>query len=355
MPEKKVALALSGGLDSAVAAAILLEQGYDVTGVHAVFYRGDDSTSGGGKAEPDNAGNEALCRRIGSVFDIPVVTIDLQTEFTRHVIEYFCDEYRRGRTPNPCVVCNQAMKFGLLMERALSITGADLFSTGHYAAIKFRDGYYRLARGADEFKDQSYMLYRLKSPGLSKVLFPLGDLSFSNVLLKGKEYGLETIVHESSQDVCFIEGEYGGFVSKRYHFELGDIYDIDGKRLGLHKGIAFYTIGQRQGLGLTSEKPLYVTAIEPRSNRIIVGTEDRLYRSEFTVGDVSWVAEEPRYTAKQVDVKIRYRSDAVPAVISIHGGLIYVRLEEAQRAITPGQSAVIYSGNEVLGGGIIES
>ena len=354
MPGKKVALALSGGLDSAVAAALLLEQGYDVTGIHAVFYRNGCYPSADiveGVADK----NETLCHHIGDILSIPVVTLDLQSEFKHHVIKYFCDEYSRGRTPNPCIICNQCMKFGLLMEKALAAAGADLFATGHYASVVFIDGYYRLLRGADSSKDQSYMLYRLKGPVLSKVLFPLGSMSFSDVLSKGNEYELQKIVYESSQDICFIEGGYGEFISERCKFSPGEIVDREGKQIGLHKGIIFYTVGQRQGLGLTSEKPLYVTAIEAAVNRIVVGTEDRLYRDSFNVGDVSWVAEPLEKGAREVDVKIRYLSALVPAVINMQGSIVYVHLEKAQKAITPGQSAVFYCGNEVLGGGIIES
>ncbi len=354
MTTKKVAVALSGGLDSAVAAAVLVEQGYDVTGVHAVFYSDDSEICGRDTDGAAEEKNETLCRRIGAILNIPVTTIDLKSEFRSHIIDYFCAEYSQGKTPNPCIMCNQAMKFGLLMHRSLC-SGADSFATGHYANVIFRDGYYRLLKGAESSKDQSYMLYRLQSTHLSRVLFPLGGMLSDDVQRKGNEYGLEKVVCESSQDICFVKGDYGQFLSERYTFLPGQICDIDGNRIGLHKGIAFYTIGQRHGLGLACTVPMYVTAIDAHANRIIVGTEDRLYRDEFPVVDVIWVAEEPQRWEKAVDVKVRYRSAAVPAVINMKDGLLHVKLKEAQRAVTPGQSVVFYCGNEVLGGGIIES
>ncbi len=348
MKAKKVAVALSGGLDSAVAAAILKRQGYDVTGVHALFYRKAVS-AGEGRLEADN--QEELCRKLGVLLQIPVISVDLQNEFSRNVIDYFCDEYCRARTPNPCVICNQTMKFGLLMQTALSY-GADLFATGHYATVSFRDCYYRLLKGIDGSKEQSYMLYRLSSNVLSRVLFPLGRRCFTEVKAMAEEYGLGEIIQQSSQDVCFIEGEYGEYVSRRYTFEHGDILDTEGKRLGSHRGIGFYTVGQRHGLGLSVGGPLYVVALDAETNAVIAGNEEELYRQRFTVADTSWVAEKPQGNI-EVEVKIRYRSPAVPAVIGVMGNTAEVELRQPQRAVTPGQSAVFYSGNEVLGGGII--
>ena len=198
------------------------------------------------------------------------------------------------------------------------------------------------------------MLYRLNSQILSRVLFPLGGLEYSAVRLRGKEYGLHEVVKESSQDVCFIPGDYGEFVSREYHFEPGEIHDGEGNTLGLHKGIGFYTIGQRHGLGLAAPVPLYVTAIDVRSNTLIVGPEDDLYRERFFVRDVSWVANGPQADRSGVDVKIRYRSAAVAAIIQREDSVVEVCPAERQRAVTPGQSAVFYAGKEVLGGGIIE-
>lgn len=352
MPKTKVAVALSGGVDSAAAALLLTEAAYDVIGIHM---RLRDSPS-----FDDHAYRAAdICRILG----IPYHQVDLQKEFESCVVSYFCREYQQGRTPNPCVACNEHIKFGLLLDKALAL-GAECLATGHYARVEHSRADHRLLKAKDTRRDQSYFLYTLTQEKLGLVLFPLGDHSRDEAKQMLKQAGLPTAT-KSSQDICFIsEKNYSAFLSQRFSTLPGDIIDTQGRKLGQHRGIAFYTIGQRHGLGLASGQPLYVIRIEPEGNRIVLGPEKELYNQELTARKLSWISGNAPREPVTVMSKIRYKSKGAEATLSparhcdperSEGEAIYdVCFAQRQKAITPGQAIVFYNVDEVLGGGIID-
>ena len=341
MPKGKVAVALSGGVDSAAAALLLKEAAYEVIGIHMRLWDSPRFNYQAHRAEN-------ICRILG----IPYHQVDLQKEFESCVVDYFCQEYRQGRTPNPCVACNQHIKFGLLLDKALSL-GADYLATGHYARVEHsRDGH-RLLKAADTGRDQSYFLYTLTREKLGQVLFPLGGHSKDEVKQMTKQARLLTATR-SSQDICFIsQKNYGAFLSQRFSTLPGDIVDTQGKKLGQHRGIAFYTIGQRHGLGLASGKPLYVIRIEPESNRIVLGHEKELYSQRLTAQKLAWVSGKAPREPITAKAKIRYKSKEAEAVLFFRNDSVDVHFAQPQKAVTPGQAIVFYNAGEVLGGGII--
>jgi tRNA-specific 2-thiouridylase len=340
--KSRVAVALSGGVDSAVAALLLKEASHEVIGMHARLWDSPDSEDQAQRAE-------GICR----ILDIPYHQVDLQKEFEACVVDYFCREYRQGRTPNPCVACNRHMKFGLLLGKALSL-GADYLATGHYARVEHsRDGH-RLLKAADGRRDQSYFLYTLTQEKLGHVLFPLGEHSRDEVKQVAKQAGLPTAAR-SSQDICFIsEKNYESFLSQRFFSTSGDIVDMQGKILGQHRGIAFCTIGQRHGLGLASGEPLYVIRLEPESNRIVLGQEKELYSQKLTARKLNWISGRAPREPITVRARIRYRSKEAKAGLTFRNDSVDVHFARPQKAITPGQAIVFYNMEEVLGGGIID-
>jgi len=341
MTKGKVAVALSGGVDSSVAALLLKEAAYEVIGVHMRLW---DSPRCGYQA--DRA--EKICR----ILDIPYHQVDLQREFESCVVDYFCQEYQQGQTPNPCVACNQHVKFGLLLDKALSL-GADYLATGHYARVEHSSDGYRLLKAADTGRDQSYFLYTLTQEKLGHILFPLGEYSGDEIKQMAKQAGLPTATR-SSQDICFIsQKNYGTFLSQRFPSTPGDIVDTQGKKLGQHPGIAFYTIGQRHGLGLASGKPLYVIRIEPESNRVVVGHEKELYIQKLAAQKLNWISGKATREPITAKAKIRYKSKEAEAVLFFRNGSVDVHFAQPQKAVTPGQAVVFYNAGEVLGGGII--
>jgi len=371
MTKGKIAVALSGGLDSSVAALLLKEAGHEVVGIHACLWNSAHSQHQVRQAE-------AVC----STLDIPLYVVDLKREFELYVVDPFCREYERGRTPNPCIICNRHVKFGFLLDRALSM-GADYVATGHYARIERLDDGYHLLRARDTSKDQSYFLYTLSQQKLGSILFPLGGYSKTEVQEVARQRGLP-VAAKASQDICFIwQNNYRAFLRQRFSTLPGDIVDSQGRVLGHHEGIAFYTIGQRRGLGLASGKPLYVVRIEPEDNTIVLGSEKELCSQKASVGGVNWLRELPSEPIA-VTVKIRYKSREAPATLfpprhydpepftfchserseESHTAQGKLREEEAisvvwfsrpERAVTPGQAIVFYKGEEVLGGGVIQS
>jgi len=268
-------------------------------------------------------------------------------------VDYFCQEYQRGRTPNPCVACNRHIKFGLLLDKALSL-GADYLATGHYARIEHsRDGH-RLLKAADIGKDQSYFLYTLTQEKLGQILFPLGDRTKNEVKQAAEQGGLPATT-KPSQDICFIsQKNYGTFLSQSFPGTPGDIVDTQGIKLGQHQGIAFYTIGQRHGLGLASGKPLYVVKIEPEHNRIVLGSEKELYSQKLTAQKLNWISGEAPRESITVTAKVRYKSKEAEAILFPHDDSVDVHFSQPQKAVTPGQAIVFYNAGEVLGGGIIK-
>jgi tRNA-specific 2-thiouridylase len=343
MPKGKVAVALSGGVDSSAAALLLKEAAYEVIGIHMRLW---DSP----RLDYQAHQAENICRILG----IPYHQLDLQKEFESHVVDYFCQEYQQGRTPNPCVACNQRIKFGLLLDKALSL-GADYLATGHYARVAHsRDGH-RLFKAADTSRDQSYFLYTLTQEKLGHVLFPLDEHSRDEVKQMAKQAGLPTATR-SSQDICFIsQKNYGAFLSQRFSTLPGDIVDTQGKRLGQHRGIAFYTIGQRHGLGLASGKPLYVIRIEPESNRVVLGHEKEIYSQKLTARKLNWISGKVPQEPITAQAKIRYKSKEAEATLFFRDDSVDVHFAQPQKAVTPGQAIVFYNLDEVLGGGIITS
>jgi tRNA-specific 2-thiouridylase len=341
VPKGKVAVALSGGVDSSAAALLLKEAAYEVIGIHMRLWESPRLDYQAHRAEN-------ICRILG----IPYHQVDLQKEFESCVVDYFCQEYQQGRTPNPCVACNQRIKFGLLLDKALSL-GADYLATGHYAKVEHsRDGH-RLLKAADTGRDQSYFLYTLTQEKLGHVLFPLGEHSRDDVKQMARQAGLPTAT-KSSQDICFIsQKNYGAFLSQRFSTLPGDVIDTQGKKLGQHRGIAFYTIGQRHGLGLASGKPRYVIRIEPESNRIVLGPENELYSQKLTAQKLSWISGKVPREPITARAKIRYKSKETEAILFFRNDSVDVHFAQPQKAITPGQAIVFYNLDEVLGGGII--
>jgi tRNA-specific 2-thiouridylase len=342
MTNGKVAVALSGGLDSSASALLLKEAAYEVMGIHMRLWDSLHSDYQAHQAED-------ICRTL----DIPYHQVDLQKEFELCVVDYFCHEYRQGRTPNPCVACNQHIKFGSLLDKALSL-GADYLTTGHYARVEHSGEGHRLLKAADTGRDQSYFLYTLTQEKLGHVLFPLGEYRRDEVKQMAKQAGLPTAAN-SSQDICFIsQKNYATFLSQRFSSTSGDIVDTRGRKLGQHRGIAFYTVGQRHGLGLASSQPLYIIRIEPGSNRIVVGHEKELYSQKLTARKLNWMSGKIPREPITAQARIRYKAKEAEASLFFSNDSVDVHFAQPQKAVALGQAIVFYNMDEVLGGGIIE-
>ncbi len=340
----KVVVAMSGGVDSSVTAALLKEDSYDIIGATMQIWQADEQV--------------ADAKRVARKLGIPHHVMNFRDIFARKVIADFCQEYRRGRTPNPCVRCNQYIKFGALLERAREM-GADFIATGHHARIECdkATGNYLLKKGVDANKDQSYFLYPLTQEQLQHSLFPVGHLTKDKVREMADELNLPVAAKPESQEICFIpDDDYPGFL-KNYipqAAEPGMILDKPGNILGRHQGVMSYTIGQRQGLGIAAKEPLYVTAIEPDRNAVVVGTKEEVYGNELIASSVNWITTKPK-TPVKIKARIRYRHpEAEVFVNTMDDGSVFVRFSEPQMAITPGQSVVFYDGDTVLGGGTID-
>ncbi len=346
---------MSGGVDSSATAALLLEQGYEVIGITLKLWPQDCVN----RAEDKCCGPQAVtdARAVCHKLDIPYYLIDEAAEFQKHVIQYFADEYKAGRTPNPCVMCNQNLKFGRLIDRANQL-GAEYVATGHFARLERRDdGRLLLKRGRDLKKDQSYFLFSLRQDQLARAIFPLGEKTKSDTREVARHCNLKTADKEESMEICFVpDKDYGKFLQEanlaRKH--RGEIADLHGQVLGHHEGIEFYTIGQRKGLGITTPKPVYVIELDAANNRVIVGDDSALDRDEFIADRCNWHPFDKLAAPMEVTAKIRYNHPGTPATVTpMANGSVKVKLHSAQRAITPGQAAVFYQDDLVLGGGWI--
>ncbi|MDP2720051.1 MAG: tRNA 2-thiouridine(34) synthase MnmA [Dehalococcoidia bacterium] len=356
MPDKqnKVFVAMSGGVDSSLAAALLKGAGYDVVGISMHLWC-EEKRGPGRQKKPccsveDIQDAREVCRRL----EIPHYVLNLEDEFIERVVNYFLKEYNLGRTPNPCLACNEHIKFDILLNRILALGGRYL-ATGHYARIVPAPGGYRLQKARDGTKDQSYVLYTLGQKQLDRLLFPLGDHTKVEVREMAARLDLSIAAKPDSQQICFIpDGRYGSFISRSSLCVPGEIRDKEGNYLGMHQGIAFYTIGQRRGLGASFGRPVFVQRIEPATNTIILGDDSDLYAGVLFAGNLNWVSGEAPEVPVKVEAKIRYRTSPAQATLSIEGDCARVEFDKPMRAITPGQAVVFYLGETVLGGGIIE-
>jgi len=353
----RVAVGMSGGTDSSVAAALLKKQGYEVVGIFMEIWDGEieiSDPSRQGCYGPREQDNIASAREVAEILGIPFYTFDLRKEYKATVLDYFCDEYLSGRTPNPCIKCNRYVKFDALVEKALK-SGIDyqFFATGHYARILFDDKRQRflLKKARDRRKDQSYFLSSLTQEQLRRTLFPLGEYTKEEIRKIAAKLKLGVENRSESQD--FVEANVLPLIEARA--QPGPIVDQQGNVLGKHRGIPYYTVGQRQGLGIAASHPLYVTAIFPENNTIVVGSKTDVFGDELTASSVNWIAVEGLQGPMRVRARIRYNhSEAEATISSIAPNSVYVKFDRPQMAITPGQAVVFYDGDVVVGGGTIE-
>ncbi len=369
---EKVVVAMSGGVDSSVAAALLVEQGFDVIGISMQLWDySEQEATDNGVAVASTAGSCCSlddlqdARRVCDKLGIPFYVANLEEVFEREVVDYFIDSYLSGETPNPCVKCNDVMKFQVLLQRARELD-ADYLATGHYVRIEKPAGEgdgYRLLKGVDSNKDQSYFLFTMTQGQLARTLFPVGDITKDEVRRLAAKVGLKVADKKESQEICFIEDDYGEFLAERlakkagqaYHEDAGEIVDGTGRVVGKHKGLYRYTIGQRRGLDIKDGGgPYYVLGTDLKSNRLIVGKDEELFADGLICRELNWISGvAPKLS--EMTVKIRYRHEGVLATIGdTKDGELRVEFKEPQRSVTPGQAVVFYNGDIVLGGGWIK-
>lgn len=350
---KKVILGMSGGVDSSVAGLLLREEGYQVIGVMLRTAKFADTED---RLQTIEKEIEETAQQVAQMLDIPFFVVDARDLFKREVISYFVDTYSSGLTPNPCMVCNQTVKWKILQQQA-EILAADYVATGHYAKITKEKGEYLLLKGKDGRKDQSYFLAYLEQAQLRQTLFPLGGYTKDEVRAIAGEHGLSSANRPESQDICFLDGvDYRTFIHDyaKAPVQSGKIINRSGEVLGEHSGLINYTIGQRKGLGVYSPQPLYVLEKNFHDQSLVVGHQDELGSSSFSITNVNWISGDPPTENALVQVKIRYQSPLIPGRLeSVDEEVFVVNLEDKLRDITPGQFAVMYQGNIVLGGGMI--
>ncbi|MEZ6194358.1 MAG: tRNA 2-thiouridine(34) synthase MnmA [Planctomycetota bacterium] len=355
---ERIVVAMSGGVDSSVAAALLMEAGHDVVGL---FMRN------GAVPGPAAARHKQGCcslddamdaRHVAARLGVPFFAVNFEREFSR-IIDYFADEYDRGRTPNPCIVCNRDLKFGRLLDYADEI-GAARVATGHYARVTQRDGRPAIARAIDRDKDQSYVLFPLETGQVARTLLPLGELTKDEVRAEARRFGLPVAEKRESQEICFVpDDDYRAFLRRRRPESLrpGAIVDLAGAEVGRHEGHQLYTIGQRRGLGGGFTRPVYVVAIRPDSNVVVVGDEADLRVGALRVGPATWQGAAPLRAGESLrgSVRVRYQHEPVPASARADEDGLVIELDEPLRAVTPGQAAVFYDGDTVLFGAWIDA
>lgn len=343
MPAEKIAIAVSGGVDSLVATCLLKAAGHTVQGFHF--------TTG---FEFNFEENLAKIKALYAKLDVELEVADFSVAFKNKVVNYFVKAYREGRTPNPCLVCNPAIKFGLLLDYAVS-HDCDKLATGHYARIEAAGNRRRLLKGLDGTKDQSYFLAMLHQEQLARALFPLGELQKTKVKEMAREFGVQPILKDESQDICFIRGDYTEFLINRMGFTLqkGPVVRQNGTAVGTHNGLFHFTVGQRRGINIPAAEPYYVLALRPKTNTLVVGFADELGTKSFFARNVNWLITPPTEPFRNM-VKVRYRSKEIPCTATpLEDNSLLIELDEAQAAISPGQGAVLFEGDEVICGGFI--
>jgi tRNA-specific 2-thiouridylase len=366
----KIAVAMSGGVDSSAAAALLRDQGHELVGFTMQLW---NQRRGINKDENGDPLPSRCCslddvydaRRVAGELGFPFYVLNLEQEFETSVVQPFVQSYLSGETPIPCVACNSRLKFASLDRMALSL-GCEKVATGHYARVVHdpQAGRYRLLRGKNLWKDQSYFLWELTQDQLSRSWFPLGEMDKQEVRSIARSADLDVAEKSESQEICFVpDGKYAEFIDRYLDAEdrsselpgEGQIVTASGEVVGTHGGIHRYTVGQRRGLGIAAERPLYVLGVDAARNRVVVGEQDELLRLEFTAAGINWVAFDEPAEPVRADVRVRYRQEPQPATITpLPGNRAHIRFDESQRAITPGQATVWYRGDDVIGGGWIE-
>lgn len=352
-PPSRIVVAMSGGVDSSVAAALLAAQGHEVIGLMLRLWSEPGQAAHNRCCTPDQM---ARARQVAEQIGIPFYAIDVQATFRQQIVQFYLDESEAGRTPNPCLECNRGIRFGYLLNHALAL-GADYLATGHYARLRQSANGYELHTAVDRGKDQSYVLHVLDQSQLARAVFPVGEFTKPQVRQLAQEFRLPVAFQSESMDLCFL-GKGSGAEFLRRHLEQppapGPIVDTRGVQLGQHTGLPFYTIGQRKGLGISGPTPLFVVAKDAERNALIVGTRDELGQTDVRLRRVNWIASTPPDAPLKAHVKIRYTGPAMPAVITPDAdNTAWVRFDEPAAGVAPGQGAVFYEGSRCLGGGII--